>query len=77
VLNATTTGAGNSGTITAQNAADILYFAISDGTNVGIYRGQANLAVNDTAVTAAEIALIGILQNTTLASLTFANFSFA
>jgi hypothetical protein len=78
VLNATTTGAGNSGTITAQNAADILYFAISDGTNVGIYRGVANGdATNSTVVVAAEIALIGILQNTTLASLTFANFSFA
>jgi hypothetical protein len=78
VLNATTTGAGNSGTITAQNLADILYFAISDGTNIGIYRGAANGdGTNSTLVVAAEIALVGVLQNTTLASLTFANFSFA
>jgi hypothetical protein len=32
VLDATTTGAGTFGTITAANAADILYFDIFDGT---------------------------------------------
>jgi len=77
VLNAIATGAGTSGTITAANAADVLYFAISDGTNIGIYRGQANLVAADTAVLVDEIALVGVLQNTTLASLTFNNFSFA
>lgn len=78
VLNALVTGSSNSGTITAQNAADIVYFLVSDGTNVGVYRGFASGATADTAITANEISLIATLNSTSLSALTAANnFSFA
>jgi Ca2+-binding RTX toxin-like protein len=62
------------GTITTQNAADRIYFAISDGTDVGIYYGTPG---GDTSLVAAEILLVGIIKATTLASVTFDNFTFA
>ncbi len=76
VLNALVTGTG-SGTITAANAADILYFLVSDGTNVGVYRGSASGVTADTAVTADEITLVGTLNSTTLANVVYQNFLFA
>ena len=72
VLNALVTGAG-SGTITTANAADVLYFLVSNGTDVGVYRGVAGA---DTTIAANEIDLVGVLQGVSLASLTAANFQF-
>jgi len=62
------------GTITTQNAADRIYFAISDGTDVGVYYGTPGA---DTSLVAAEILLVAVIKNTTLASVTFDNFTFA
>lgn len=62
------------GTITTQNAADRIYFAISDGTDVGVYYGTPGA---DTSLVAAEILLVAVVKNTTLASVTFDNFTFA
>ena len=62
------------GTITTQHAADRIYFAISDGTDVGVYYGTPGA---DTSLVAAEILLVAVVKNTTLASVTFDNFTFA
>ncbi len=76
VLGALVSGSG-AGTITAANAADKLYFLVSDGTNVGVYRGAASGVTADTAITADEISLIAVLNADSLSTLVAGNFTFA
>jgi len=80
VLDALVAGAG-SGSITVQNANDVLIFVASNGTDTGIYRGVANAVVSDNFITANEIELIAVLQGvssvTSLVGGVNGNFIFA
>ena len=49
------------GTITAANAADVLYFLVDNGTDTFVYRGAASGITANTAITADEIALVATL----------------
>ena len=60
------------GTITVAAANNQHLFAISDQFgNVGVYYGDAGA---DTGIVPAELALVGVLQATSLSSLVFGNF---
>ena len=48
----------------AENAAELLLFAVSDGTSTNIWQADVNSAVNDTAITEAELTLVTLLENT-------------
>jgi hypothetical protein len=81
--NLTTTAAANDldgtnlltaigGTITATTGDDVLFAVQDTNGNTGIYLASE---ANDTAITAAEINLIGVLANTGVADLTVNNFT--
>ncbi|MDB2508108.1 hypothetical protein N9X37_05120 [Planktomarina temperata] len=70
VLDALKTGSA-AGTITMDTSGDIALFAISDGTNTGIYLGDSD---GDASLTFNEMVLITTLEGVDNADLTVANF---
>lgn len=74
VLGALITGAG-AGTITVDAGNDVVLFAVSDGTNTGLYLGASDAAGGgNTAITQAEISLIATFQNFSPSSFAIGDF---
>jgi Ca2+-binding RTX toxin-like protein len=72
-LNGTNLLAAIGGTITVNANGNQNLFAVADQFgNVGIYFGDAG---GDNGIAAGELTLVGVLQNTSLASLVFSNFA--